>query len=342
MATLSEIVAEVDRRAVEYPIGQLQSLRKTIHGLSRMPAREVFGYARDEHWTFHIGGRDELQFNLGIEEPFPQGDDLRYGVAFSFETSRSLPSIEPLIPKVALFNEYLREFAEDFSGFWMWHYFGGERSDLRRPAPIDHELVRKGVFLFLGGIGDSAAPDYATILDTLSRFVPLYRFIESNTAGKQQPSFSEPPVRLGCPDRPTQTSGTLAERLLAIDLRHNALQAKLYNELVVEHGYSYVVVEHPAASGGKIDIAVIKRDRRLIFEIKTAVTPGGCIRQAVGQLLEYSCWPNSPIVHELVVVGEPTPDAETSAYLQRLNENFPVSISYRQVQISCRPCGKSD
>ena len=316
MATLSEIVAEVDRRAVGYPIGQLQSLRKTIRGLSRIPARKVFGDARDEHWTFHIGGRDELQFNLGIEEPFPQGD-LRYGVAFSFEPSRSLPSIEPLIPKVALFNEYLREFAEDFSGFWMWHHFGGERSALRRPTPIDHELVRTGVFLFLGAIGDSAAPDYATILDTLSRFLPLYRFVESNVAGGQHPSFAEPPIRLGCPARPTQASGTLAERLLAIDLRHNALQAQLYKELVAEHGYDYVAVEHPAASGGQIDIAVIKRDRRLIFEIKTAATSGGCIREAVGQLLEYGCWPNSPIVHELIVVGEPTPDAETLAYFHQ-------------------------
>ena len=137
MATLSEIVAEVDRRAVEYPIStkkeKLQSIRKTIRGLSHMAARNVFGHARDEHWTYHIGGRDELQFNLGIEEPFPQGADLRYGVAFSFETSRSLPSIEPLIPKVALFNEYLREFAEDFSGFWMWHHFGGEKKK-RSPA----------------------------------------------------------------------------------------------------------------------------------------------------------------------------------------------------------------
>jgi hypothetical protein len=74
----------------------------------------LFPGARHPDYTFHKGGRTELQFNLGLEGG-PEGPDFRYGVAFSFEPSQSLPSIEPLIPKVARFNEYVRENAEDLA-----------------------------------------------------------------------------------------------------------------------------------------------------------------------------------------------------------------------------------
>lgn len=106
--TLNDIVLEVDRQATSRPIGELQDLRKRLHGLIQKPTRSVFSRARTPIWTFHAGGREELQFNLGIEEPI-NGLDLRYGVAFSLELSRPLPSIDPLLPRVALFNDYVRE-----------------------------------------------------------------------------------------------------------------------------------------------------------------------------------------------------------------------------------------
>lgn len=332
MATLQEIASEVDRRAIGRPIGSLQDMRKATRGLRRKPADRVFGSARDEDWTFHIGGREELQFNLGFEEQFDEGD-FRFGVAFSFETSRSLPTIDPLIPKVARFNDYLRENAEDFAGLWMWHHAAGLPKDLRRPSPIDHELVRPGVFVFLGGLGDRNAPDYDRVLDTLDELLPLYRFVEAADALLEESEPSELPLRLGCPPRPARTTAILAERLLSVELRHNELQRQLYEELVREFGYQHVAVEREAPGGGKIDAIVLTERLRILFEIKTASTARGCIREALGQLVDYACWPGGPAVNGIVIVGSSPITPATAAYLDRLNERFPVPLSYRDVML---------
>ena len=53
---------------------------------------------------------------------------LRTGVAFSFETSRSLPDIEVLVPKVARLHAWAREHPEAFEGSTMWHWRDRERS----------------------------------------------------------------------------------------------------------------------------------------------------------------------------------------------------------------------
>lgn len=89
--------------APSHPIGQLQQLRKARKGLKVVPAGgKIFSHQSTfKHYAFHSGGRTELQFNIGLR---PQ--QCRYGVAFSLETGRNLPSIIPLISKLARFNEY--------------------------------------------------------------------------------------------------------------------------------------------------------------------------------------------------------------------------------------------
>ena len=104
MLTLYKIVSELNSRATTHPIGTHQSLRKRLKKHQRVSTQKLFTeQTTTSTWAFHHGGRSELQFNVGIEEHSGE-DALRYGVAFSFETSQSLPSIEVLIPKVSLFN----------------------------------------------------------------------------------------------------------------------------------------------------------------------------------------------------------------------------------------------
>jgi hypothetical protein len=63
---------------------------------------------QDRHYVFHVGGLNELQFNLGFEDV--RGvTTFRHGVAFSLQTTRDLPTINPLVPKIARFNEYPRQ-----------------------------------------------------------------------------------------------------------------------------------------------------------------------------------------------------------------------------------------
>ena len=45
--------------------------------------------------------------------------------------------------------------------------------------------------------------------------------------------------------------------------------------------------------GGSIDIVLKRPDGFWFYEIKTAKTARACIREALGQLLEYSYWPKT-------------------------------------------------
>lgn len=88
MHLLAQIAEEINKKANEYDVGKLQSIRKQIGGLSRLPSSQLFDQRTVfEEWGWHYGGRKELQFNIGIE-----GGNLRYGVAFSLECSQSLPA----------------------------------------------------------------------------------------------------------------------------------------------------------------------------------------------------------------------------------------------------------
>lgn len=69
------------------------------------------------------------------------------------------------------------------------------------------------------------------------------------------------------------------------------------------------------------------------YEVKTAGSVRGCLREAIGQLLEYALWPGATRPSRLIVVGEPAPDADANAYLGALNAAFPLPISYRQLAL---------
>jgi hypothetical protein len=67
---LTEIVHELNLRAVNYRIGALQSLRKELKGFEKRPGRSIFSALTTSErgqFAFHHGGRKELQFNVGLE-----------------------------------------------------------------------------------------------------------------------------------------------------------------------------------------------------------------------------------------------------------------------------------
>lgn len=323
MHLLAQIAEEINKKAYEYEVGNLQSIRKKIGRLSRLPSSRLFDQRTVfEEWGWHYGGRKELQFNIGIE-----GADLRYGVAFSLECSQSLPSIDILIPKIALFNEYLAEYGEHFSDLRMWHY-QGDRSKDYMPSPIPQELVREGVFIFLGGKQNKDCINYSLVLETFDRLLPLYLFTEKAGievyAETQEHGFQ---FRAGCSIKATSTSGSLAEKKLNILLRHNDLQYRLYKELSEIYGEKNVGAE-VKVNGLSIDLVVKIDEEYWFYEIKTASTVKACIRQALGQIMEYSYWPGHQQATKLVIVGEAVATENESKYLDFLRNKFDIPIEY--------------
>jgi hypothetical protein len=293
-----------------------------------------------EDWAFHHGARTgyELQFNIGREDTFG-GIELRHGVAFSFEASRTLPSpdvfIPKFIPKVRLFNDYMREHSEAFADMRMWHYWEHERpSNEYFPGYVMPKLLTEGTFVFFGKRQRGDAIDYETVLTDFDRLLPVFKYVES---GGRDDSVQALPrdgfhFRAGFTDRPAATTATLAERALDVYLKHNILQGALCRQLKSKYGPENVGDEQVTALGTKIDVVVRRGENEFwYYEIKTALTPRACLREAFGQLMEYAYWPGAREAKRLIICGESPIDDQGKAYLRRLIERFRLPFEYQQI-----------
>jgi len=72
---------------------------------------------------------------------------------------------------------------------------------------------------------------------------------------------------------------------------------------------------------------VVKMNNEFWFyEIKTALTPRACLREAIGQLLEYGFWPTTQEPSRFIVVGEGLIDEDGQEYLRRLKKRFSLPV----------------
>jgi hypothetical protein len=332
---VAPIARALNERSAAYSIGGLQDIRTRLRGFSRRPSSDIFtSHTIHRHWAFHYGGRTELQFNIGLED-IDGVSELRHGVAFSFEPSQSLPSIDVLVPKVRLFNDYLRGHPDAYPDMRMWHHRRGVRSSDYPAAPIMTELVIPGPFVFLGKRQRIEAIDYDVILADFDRLLPLYEYAEGGGHETTEPlpvraAFS---FRAGfSPDRPAATTASFAERELDISLRHNLLQTELSRRLRAQFGADNVAQEHASGFGTKIDV-VLRRaaDEFWYYEIKTALSARACLREALGQVMEYAYWPGAHEPSRLIICGESALDDEGEAYIRLLKERFRLPLAYEQI-----------
>jgi hypothetical protein len=335
MDSLTKIVQEIDRRATTREIGHLQDIRRQLKGHARLAAHSIFtpqSIFEENEYAFHYGGRTELQFNVGFE---PGG--FRHGVAFSFEASRTVPQPEEtLISSVRRFNEYLTLHPQQFADMSMWHWDGSDRKGSDHPpTAIQSDLIRRGVFVFMGRMQAADAIDFELILNDFDRLLPLYRFVEGKGTF---PRLTEPTkggfqFKPGCNVKPARTTASLAERQLNIILRHNELQLALHRHLSALYGADDVGTEGESA-GGQVDVIVRRGKKFWFYEIKTSMSARGCIREALAQLLEYSFWPGAHEAEKLIIVGEPSLDADAEFYLATLRKRFALPIEYQHFEMA--------
>jgi hypothetical protein len=330
------IAAELNARANTHAIGSLQEIRASLKGLSRKPRHDIFGpQTTKADWAFHYGGRAELQFNIG-EVSHPDG--FRFGVAFSFERSRTLPSpIDALARSVRRFNDFIQLNAEDFTDMRMWHFEAKALlpSGSYMPGPIPPERVKVGVFVFLGKRQPLDRIDYEVILDDLDRLLPLYKYVESRGVSQPISMTSAAPFifRPGCSIKASAAVATQVQMELDVDLRHNKLQEALYGRLVSQYGDKNVGTENASGAGTRVDVVVKQQKEYWFYEIKTAQSPRACLREAIGQLLEYAFWPGGQTATRLIVVGETPIERDGLEYLRRLKEQFSLPIEYEHISV---------
>lgn len=336
MPTMQDLVNEVNRLSAGRPFGNLQALRKQVKPISRPKTLLPFGPTASEDWAFHSGGREEIQFNLGREAGL-SGGDLRYGLAFSFEPSRALTDVSVLYPKVARFNDLLRGDPTALGDVSMWHYRQAGKVQTREgpyePRAITPDVARPRTFVFVGRLCSWATPDYEAILTLFDRLLEVWRAVEVGGVVPVNETETEPPTGGAVPPPAVTTTAARKALLIDVQLLHNELQRRLFAELQREFDDSCIGLEFPAKGGGRVDAIVQTPTDRILFEIKTARTARGCIREALGQLLDYGRWPGRIPATQLVVVGSPAPTAESEAYLRELSRMLPLAISYRQVAL---------
>ena len=82
-----------------------------------------------------------------------------------------------------------------------------------------------------------------------------------------------------------------------------------------------------------IDLAAKTINGKIIFfEIKTSNEARLCIRQAFGQLMEYSFYPNTSFADKIIVVGPAVKTSDIQKYLKQLNTKFKINIDYIEIK----------
>lgn len=335
--TLQEVVTEVNVRVQGRPFGSLPEWRKAHKGMKSLPGMPFYSGLKNENraYVFHVGGLSELQFNLGFEEAHGIRT-FRHGIAFSLQTTRELPAIDRLVPKIARLNEYLHLYPEAFVGFEMWNWSDDTRSDNYPVAPIPDSQVKEGIFIFVGKLQPANAIHVGMILDDFDRLLPLYEFAEGTAPFPAQAPESQRNGFIWSPGNKVRAAATTFERpAQTVDksLRHNQIQCALFVHLKSLYGDS-VSGEQLTADGTYIDVAVRQHGEYIYYEIKTGLSAQSCIREALGQLLEYSYWPGAERATLLIIVGEPPFDKGAKAYVETLRQQFSLPLEYRQFNMN--------
>lgn len=151
----------------------LQEYRKKFHNLERKAGSALFDLKKPKKegkdYTFHYGGRRELQFNIGLEGA--KKDILRYGVAIDLSPGQDIPDpIGTLSPVIEAFNMVSKEEYGDFDLFR-----NGEKLKEKRI-----ETFKIHDFLFFGKLiewkeGEITEEEYEDILKTLKDLFPFYK-----------------------------------------------------------------------------------------------------------------------------------------------------------------------
>ena len=97
-------------------------------------------------------------------------------------------------------------------------------------------------------------------------------------------------------------------------------------------GYKKVELEvGKTGDGSSVDLVMRRANGMDVFyEVKTYASAKLCIREAVGQLMEYSYYPDCALASELVIVSQAPLGDEGKRYVKLLNKKFSIPVSYMQ------------
>ncbi|MDG0800833.1 hypothetical protein [Pectobacterium polaris] len=119
---------------------------------------------------------------------------------------------------------------------------------------------------------------------------------------------------------------------IEIEYLHNNIQKGLYDLLCSEYGSKNVGTENNTGYNSRIDLVVrLSNSSFYFYEIKTGTSALACIREALGQVIEYVHFRDYPInVNKMFIIGMYPPNDEEVKYIKTLRERYNIPIYYRQ------------
>lgn len=146
----------------------------------------------------------------------------------------------------------------------------------------------------------------------------------TNSSGEYKFTSGHKPTKIG-----SLNSGytvTVVNRVLL----HKEIQEHIFKQFVREFGKERVGTEVPTGNGTSIDVVVKKTDDKDIFyEVKTSGNAQRCIREALGQILEYSLYPEQFLCSKMIIVGPNEPDSNVKKYLAHLRDSTKLPVFYQ-------------
>jgi len=106
------------------------------------------------------------------------------------------------------------------------------------------------------------------------------------------------------------------------DPHHDKLQNALFTFLKKKYG------DRVLYETNFVDIQVVLDNEVSYYEVKIENNAKCCIRSALGQLLEYSCYPDKCMAKKLIVVGEHYATSDDKQYLEHIRSKFKIPLFY--------------
>jgi len=101
--------------------------------------------------------------------------------------------------------------------------------------------------------------------------------------------------------------------------------------LLANYDKNDVAQEQPTGIGTRIDFAVNGKLGFTFYEVKLGTNARDCVRQALGQLLEYGYFAEVKKIEKLVIVSSAKADQKVRDYLKYLRDSFHLPIYYMEL-----------
>ncbi|RFP64076.1 hypothetical protein D0N36_16240 [Hymenobacter lapidiphilus] len=156
-----------------------------------------------------------------------------------------------------------------------------------------------------------------------------------NPSWNPQPKIIPKVILKGGKQGKQPKSRTIQGGSIELKALHQQVQRNLCKVLKEQYP-GELVVKEAAIQGTNTRIDVVRETPTglVFYEVKVLHSIRACIREALGQLLEYACWSDPQLSQEWVIVSHHTVTQEAEEYLDRLQATFDLPISYMQVGLT--------